>query len=142
MSERKTEYVSVSVTREARDVLRSLAAYLSGREGRTLNLSEAVTIAAADVMGTNNGGKVIMRRMSENTTPDYAELAHAVIRHAEAHYDEGGWDVIVECRTLDEIRAELERDESVTDAASAIASFAPVVDVWADRQADARNSAF
>lgn len=68
-------------------------------------------------------------------------LAEALAAHALANYNAGGWDVIVECYDLDDIAQELaEADaQSLQDA---IAVFADRVDVWADGQADADNSAF
>lgn len=68
-------------------------------------------------------------------------LARQLYDYAVAHYEDGGWDVIVECFSIDEIAAQLAED-GATDLPAAIASFATQVDVWADREADARNSAF
>lgn len=70
-----------------------------------------------------------------------AKLVAHVKAHAQAHYTDGGWDVIVECWEDDQIAKVLREDDANTPA-KAIASFKPVVDVWADRQADARNSRF
>ena len=75
-----------------------------------------------------------------STMPAYKiELIAAVKDHAEAHYTEGGWDVIVECWT----------DEMLADAIGrtwtlkgALAKLSTAVSIYADRQADARNSAF
>lgn len=75
----------------------------------------------------------------------YTELAEAVMKHAEAHYEDGGWDVLVECWTIDEIAARLEErlDADQLTPEAAIDSFRTLeVSVWADREADARNSAF
>jgi hypothetical protein len=75
-------------------------------------------------------------------------LAKLVYAHALLHYEDGGWDVIVECYTTDSIVSqwihlndEYETPLPTTEA-EAIQSWEGVVDVWADRQADARNSAF
>ncbi len=81
-------------------------------------------------------------------TNDEAKMAskvEAVKAHALAHYEDGGWDVIVECFSdediADALRMAVEYD--VTTPERAIAHFRDgVVAVWADRQADARNSAF
>jgi hypothetical protein len=65
-------------------------------------------------------------------------LVAQVKRHALANYSNGGWDVIVECWGDDDIRA------AIGDAATlerAIARMAEVVDVYADRQADADHYA-
>lgn len=72
-------------------------------------------------------------------------MVEAVIEHATAHYEDGGWDVIVECWTPDDIKEVLMNENQLTPVrtpAQAIAVFEPLVDIWADRQADARNSAF
>lgn len=75
------------------------------------------------------------------------ELVDEVKQYAVEHYTEGGWDVIVECWSDGEI-AEVLRGEHVKgwrpsrSAQGAIARFKPMVAVWADRQADAINSAF
>ena len=72
------------------------------------------------------------------------EIIQGVKDHAMAHYEDGGWDVVVECYTDDEIVDYLERHatypgcEPVTDVAGAVAAFEDVVSVWADRQADAK----
>lgn len=63
-------------------------------------------------------------------------LVKAVKDHAHAHYEDGGWDVVVETYTDAEIVAVLER-EGATTPKQAIAAFAPLVEVWADRQAEA-----
>jgi hypothetical protein len=82
---------------------------------------------------------------------DTAALVAEVRAYAQAHYEAGGWDVVVECWTDEDIAGALLRygysdgqpypvttlDEAVTDSI-----LAQVVSVWADREADARNSAF
>ena len=68
-------------------------------------------------------------------------LIETVKEWAKAHYNEGGWDVIVECWGDAEIQEHLERCAAQTQA-KAIKAFEPVVAVWAERQADAINSAF
>lgn len=66
-------------------------------------------------------------------------LVAAVRAHAEAHYQDGGWDVIVECWEDSDIVEEIGRART---AKGAIAKVAGIVSVYADREADARNSAF
>lgn len=68
-------------------------------------------------------------------------LVKAVQEYALKHYNDGGWDVIVECWSADEIASEVTESLCKTPE-DAIKVFAPMVDVWADRQADAINSAF
>lgn len=68
-------------------------------------------------------------------------LAKALYAHALDHYNDGGWDVIVECWSLDDIADRL-ATEGATNLAEAIEAFDSLVDVWADREWDAINSAF
>ncbi len=82
-----------------------------------------------------------------------AELIAGVRRYAVEHYEDGGWDVIVECWEDAQIGDALVRysrksgrkrrvrtlAEAVTPGKSILAD---VVSIFADRQADARNSAF
>lgn len=68
-------------------------------------------------------------------------LAPAIYKYAEDHYNDGGWDVIVECWDLDMIEEYLIKRGSRTFA-EAVEAMKDLVDVWADRQADAINSAF
>lgn len=70
------------------------------------------------------------------------DMVDAVKAHALEHYEDGGWDVIVECWE-DEHIAEHITEGYVYTVADAISLFGDgVVAIWADRQADARNSAF
>lgn len=62
------------------------------------------------------------------------EMVAAVKKHAEAHYNDGGWDVIVECWSDDDIAAAIHR---CTTANGAIALVSRIVGVYAERQADA-----
>ncbi len=75
-----------------------------------------------------------------------AKLVEAVKAHALEHYEDGGWDVVVECFSAAEIVEVFDIGRRYGDvietAEQAIAAFASPVEVWADRQADARNSAF
>jgi hypothetical protein len=64
------------------------------------------------------------------------DLVVAIKAHALAHYETGGWDVLVECWEASEIRAQLERDKCTT-LEEALESFAAQIEVWAERQADA-----
>lgn len=62
---------------------------------------------------------------------DYTALATEVIEHATAHYDENGWDAIVECFTKAGIASELEA-KGITTSRKAIAHFAQHVKAWQD----------
>lgn len=62
------------------------------------------------------------------------DLVEAVKAHATDHYNDGGWDVIVECWTDEELAAQIGRARTIKGA---LAKFAPLIDVWADRQAAA-----
>jgi hypothetical protein len=68
-------------------------------------------------------------------------LIDAVKKHANEHYEDGGWDVLVECWSDKDILNHLNTYGARTEK-QAVESFKTVVSVWADRQADARNSAF
>jgi hypothetical protein len=68
-------------------------------------------------------------------------LAPAIYKHAEDHYTDGGWDVIVECWDLDMIEKVIE-ERGARTFADALEIFQSLADIWADQQADAINSAF
>lgn len=70
-----------------------------------------------------------------------SELVEFIKAYALAHYEDGGWDVIVECWTDDEILSELV-ERSAESVAGAIFIFRQKAEIYADGQADARNSAF
>ena len=65
------------------------------------------------------------------------DLAKYVYDYAMDNYGKSGWSVIVECKTLEEIEAELIEEKATTKKA-AIAVFEDVVDIWGERMADAR----
>lgn len=64
------------------------------------------------------------------------QLVKALRDHALANYATGGWDIVVECWTDEEIAAQL-RFVGATTVKDAIMSFGLLVEVWRDRQADA-----
>jgi len=65
------------------------------------------------------------------------EIAKYIYNYAQEHYNDGGWDVIVECWTIKDIMDRIEDGESKEDALKSIEG---AVGVWADQQADAVNS--
>ena len=65
------------------------------------------------------------------------KLVAEVKQYALDHYCDGGWDVVVECYTDEEISTILTEDKCQT-VEDAIKSFEPLVGVWAERQADAK----
>lgn len=67
------------------------------------------------------------------------EIAKYIYDYAVEHYNDGGWDVIVECWTINDIKNQIMDYESKEDA---LKHFESVVAVWADREADAINSAW
>jgi len=78
-------------------------------------------------------------------------LAQEVMDHALAHYNEGGWDVICEAWDLEQIKAACVRYDRHTGRKIYLRALSGVlwdsilldcVSVYADRQADAINSAF
>lgn len=62
------------------------------------------------------------------------EMVAAVKKHAEEHYNDGGWDVIVECWSAEDIAKAI---EGCTSAKEAIRLVGRIVGVYAERQADA-----
>lgn len=66
--------------------------------------------------------------------------SQSIMDRAIQNYEGGGWDVIVECWTLEDIDQLLAEHHG--DEAEATKTIEALVDVWSDRQADARNSAF
>lgn len=69
------------------------------------------------------------------------EIIKFIKQYAQDHYNDGGWDVIVECWGDSDIRDYLNSCK-ITTQAEALKQFKRVVGVWADQQADAKNSAF
>jgi hypothetical protein len=72
---------------------------------------------------------------------EISELVQYVKDWANFHYNDGGWDVIVECWEDKDILKVLKESNATTEK-EAIDSFKDVVAVWADQQADAENSRF
>lgn len=68
-------------------------------------------------------------------------LVNFIKQYALDHYEDGGWDVIVECWSDEDIADFLEEFDAITQD-KALHVFGRIVGVWSDRQADARNSAF
>ena len=66
-------------------------------------------------------------------------LIEQVKQYALDHYTDGGWDVVVECWSDAEIAVKIGYAVTLEEALN---EFRPLIEVWADRQADARNSAF
>ncbi len=77
--------------------------------------------------------------MNATIPPHKEPLVDAVIQHAEDHYTEGGWDVIVECYDRAMVSDLIGQARTPKGA---IAKAASIVSIYADRQADAINSAF
>lgn len=76
---------------------------------------------------------------------DMFDIARRIYEYAQGHYDDGGWDVIVECYTHQQIVAAVwgsdEHEVAVTYEA-ALAEVSELVSIYADREADAQNSRF
>lgn len=77
--------------------------------------------------------------MTTNATCNVSELVEIVKAHALSHYEDGGWDVIVECWSDREIAEEIGRART---AKGALAKIRPYIEIYDERQADGRNSAF
>ena len=67
-------------------------------------------------------------------------IAEEVMAYAVENY-ERGFDWIVECKTIDDIVADMD-ERGYTTKAQILADYGVVTDVREDRIADARNSAF
>jgi len=82
-------------------------------------------------------------RHARQAHPDAWALVEPVKAYALEHYNDGGWDVVVECWSDVQI-AELIASSGFTTLEDVVrhSVLAACVDVWADQQADARNSAF
>lgn len=113
---------------------------------KELEARQGAPLPAFGLAVVSEDAETITYRESWDTphSPTMAELAQAVIDHATKHYEEGGWDVVVECMTVEDIVGGWEASDNPapTTVEEAVATFAAPVSVWADRQADARNSAF
>ena len=72
---------------------------------------------------------------------EISELVQYVKDYANLHYEDGGWDVLVECWEDKDILEILTGDNATTEQ-EALAAFKAIVAVWADQQADAENSRF
>jgi hypothetical protein len=71
----------------------------------------------------------------------------AVKAHAQEHYEDGGWDVIVECWEDAEIAEYVQQQLDAgyihdLSSSEAIRAFLTIVSIWKDREDDAANSAF
>jgi hypothetical protein len=78
-------------------------------------------------------------RHARRVTLTNAELIAAVRAHAVEHYNDGGWDVIVECWEDEDIARQIGAARTLKGALRKLRS---TVSVFADYEADARNSAF
>lgn len=66
-------------------------------------------------------------------------LVDFVREYAEKHYESGGWDVIVEAWSDEDIAQEIGK---ATTFDGALKKMAGIVSIYADREADAINSTF
>ena len=67
------------------------------------------------------------------------ELTAYIKEYALEHYEDGGWDVIVECWD-DAGIAKVLREHEATDEEEAVHAFSWMVSVWGERQRDAEIS--
>ena len=65
------------------------------------------------------------------------KIAQYIYNYAQEHYNDGGWDVIVECWTIKDIMKHIQNGDSKEKA---LKHFQDTAEVWADQQADAMNS--
>lgn len=80
--------------------------------------------------------------MKEQIT--WGDILQAVKNHADEHYNDGGWDVLRECYNDSDLTHLLEDGQGnrPTTTARAIQVAEGYVSAWAERQADAKISAF
>lgn len=69
------------------------------------------------------------------------ELVQGVRNHAQAHYEEEGWDYIVECFSDDDIAEVLDR-EQVTDLPGAIKTLRGIVRILDERRREVMAEVF
>ena len=74
-----------------------------------------------------------------NATMD--EMVKAVKAHAVAHYEEGGWDSIVECYSDEELAAEIE-ESGATTPEEAISAVGEACGIWDERRREVLAEAF
>jgi hypothetical protein len=60
-------------------------------------------------------------------------LAEEILAYAKAHYNEGGWDYMVECETVEEIEEELD-DLRYTTFEQVLAFYKEIYDILEDRR--------
>jgi hypothetical protein len=78
-------------------------------------------------------------------SPTELAIGQQIMDYAGEHYEDGGWDVIYECHTAESVAAMIWSfggAEDITNFEEALEDLKGVVSVWADREADAQNSAF
>ena len=69
------------------------------------------------------------------------KLAKAVMKYAEEHYEESGWDEIVECWEVVEIGTEIKELGCKTEQ-EAIEAFKRIVDLRSERKREIEAEAF
>ena len=65
-----------------------------------------------------------------------AKLIEQVKAYAREHYEDGGWDVIVECWSDEDIAEQIGSARTLNGA---IKRFKDIVAIYSDRQADGRS---
>ena len=75
--------------------------------------------------------------MVESSLPN--EMIAAVRAHAEAHYEEGGWDILVECMDNDEIFSDIGNAQTIEEA---ITNVGKVLGICDDHRKDVQATAF
>lgn len=70
-----------------------------------------------------------------------AQMIAAVKAHAAAHYEEDGWDSVMECYDDKDLQAEIE-ESGATTAHEAIRAVGYYAGIWNDRRQDIEAEAF
>ncbi len=69
------------------------------------------------------------------------ELVEAVVKHAVANYENGGWDYLVECHTRKDIAEWIEQDGWTTED-EAIKGIGRIMRILDERRKDVRAEIF
>lgn len=72
------------------------------------------------------------------------EFAEKIYKHAEANYNEDGWDVLVECWDVKEIQKELEEyfEREIRDVTyeNSLNHFSWLVSLWLERKREVEST--
>ena len=133
----------VTLATEQGSVTGAESAKLQAMLDALMTLSESVKVVdvkAANGTGKDSGSTVapVVTLTVPAAPPSPSSVVEAVKAYAVEHYTDGGWDVIVETMSDEDIAREIGGARTLNGA---VKKLRPLVSLHADRQADARNSA-